>query len=220
LTVEDAFFILGLPRKASVGEIRSRFRSLSKKYHPDTSEFATFFEKGKAARKFIRIKEAYDVLMAANLTSEPEPIEEEEAKKQPTYKTTMLPNDPFQDKFFNKIGDSRWTELVGMFFAIPFMLFFIFAMPINVGLSYLFFRLGLESESNTIKGYSWRLIRFVISLALGSLLVYLYFIKDEMYFVLAFLIGGSVFTILEIGSFCYFIFTLKKIRRDIVIHSV
>jgi DnaJ-class molecular chaperone len=53
--VIDAYKILGLSKEASLEEVKSQFRSLSKLYHPDTKT-------NSDSEQFIRIKEAYDVL--------------------------------------------------------------------------------------------------------------------------------------------------------------
>ncbi len=53
--VIDAYKILGLSKEASLEEVKSQFRSLSKLYHPDTKT-------NSDPEQFTRIKEAYDVL--------------------------------------------------------------------------------------------------------------------------------------------------------------
>jgi len=53
--VIDAYKILGLSKEASLEEVKSQFKSLSKLYHPDTKS-------NSDSEQFIRIKEAYDVL--------------------------------------------------------------------------------------------------------------------------------------------------------------
>ncbi len=56
-TKQDYYELLGVPRKASVKDIRSAFRKLARKYHPDLNPG------DKAAEeKFKQIQEAYDVL--------------------------------------------------------------------------------------------------------------------------------------------------------------
>ena len=53
--VTDAYKILGLSKEASLEEVKSQFKALSKLYHPDTKS-------NSDSEQFIRIKEAYDVL--------------------------------------------------------------------------------------------------------------------------------------------------------------
>src|SRR5256885_14408670 len=54
---QDYYELLGVPRKASAKDIRSAFRKLARKYHPDLNPG------DKAAEeKFKQIQEAYDVL--------------------------------------------------------------------------------------------------------------------------------------------------------------
>jgi hypothetical protein len=52
--------VLGVKRSASADEIKSAYRELVKRYHPDL--FATAGEKAKATEKFRQINEAYAVL--------------------------------------------------------------------------------------------------------------------------------------------------------------
>ncbi|PYT97053.1 MAG: molecular chaperone DnaJ [Acidobacteria bacterium] len=56
-TKQDYYEVLGVPRKASVKDIRAAFRRLARKYHPDLNPG------DKAAEeKFKQVQEAYDVL--------------------------------------------------------------------------------------------------------------------------------------------------------------
>ena len=59
-TKQDYYEVLGVPRRASLKDIRSAFRKLARKYHPDLNPG------DKAAEeKFKQIQEAYDVLSDA-----------------------------------------------------------------------------------------------------------------------------------------------------------
>src|SRR5204862_4293035 len=53
----DYYETLGVPKTASEDEIRSAFRYLARKYHPDVAK-----DKKAAEEKFKEIKEAYEVL--------------------------------------------------------------------------------------------------------------------------------------------------------------
>src|ERR671925_409206 len=53
----DYYETLGVPKTASEDEIRSAFRKLERKYHPDVAK-----DKKTAEEKFKQINEAYEVL--------------------------------------------------------------------------------------------------------------------------------------------------------------
>jgi DnaJ-class molecular chaperone len=55
--MRDPYDILGVPKKASEAEIKKAFRSLAKKYHPDTKGGDT-----AAQKKFQEISAAYDIV--------------------------------------------------------------------------------------------------------------------------------------------------------------
>jgi molecular chaperone DnaJ len=56
-TKQDYYDLLGVPRKASAKDIRSAFRKLARKYHPDLNPGDK-----SAEEKFKQLQEAYDVL--------------------------------------------------------------------------------------------------------------------------------------------------------------
>ena len=55
--MRDPYEVLGVDRKASAGDIKSAFRKLAKKLHPDANK-----NDPKAARRFAEINAAYEIL--------------------------------------------------------------------------------------------------------------------------------------------------------------
>ena len=53
---KDYYKILGVDKKATISQIKSAYRKLAKKYHPDVDKTP------QASQKFKDINEAYEVL--------------------------------------------------------------------------------------------------------------------------------------------------------------
>jgi len=60
----DPYEILGVPRKVSLDEIKSAYRKLANKYHPDKVDHFGEEFKGLVEKKFKDIQEAYQKLTA------------------------------------------------------------------------------------------------------------------------------------------------------------
>ena len=71
MTRDEAFQILGLSRRASLDEIKSAYRKLAMKYHPDRTPGDT-----QAAEKMKEINEAYSVLVKPNQSQPFQPVED------------------------------------------------------------------------------------------------------------------------------------------------
>lgn len=59
---KDYYGILGVDKNASADEIKSAYRRMAKKYHPDVYATASDKEKAEAEDKFKEVQHAYDVL--------------------------------------------------------------------------------------------------------------------------------------------------------------
>ncbi|HWV40792.1 J domain-containing protein, partial [Pseudorhodoplanes sp.] len=55
--MRDPYEVLGVPRGASAGEIKSAFRKLAKKHHPDANK-----DDPKASERFAEANAAYEIL--------------------------------------------------------------------------------------------------------------------------------------------------------------
>src|SRR6201993_4508716 len=55
--MRDPYEVLGVDRKASAGDIKSAFRKLAKKLHPDANK-----SDPKAAQRFAELNSAYEIL--------------------------------------------------------------------------------------------------------------------------------------------------------------
>ncbi len=62
---KDYYEILGLKKDASADEVKSAFRKLARKYHPDANPDLTGNERKAAEEKFKDVSEAYEVLSDA-----------------------------------------------------------------------------------------------------------------------------------------------------------
>lgn len=58
----DYYDVLGVSKSASESEIKSAFRKLSRKWHPDMQAGKPDSEKKAAEEKFKEVAEAYEVL--------------------------------------------------------------------------------------------------------------------------------------------------------------
>ncbi len=66
INIDDSYAVLGLEQNATLDEIKTAYRSLAKKYHPDKVRQLKSEDKKKAEIKFRQIQEAYDNLKNLN----------------------------------------------------------------------------------------------------------------------------------------------------------
>jgi len=66
ITIDESYAVLGLEQNAAPDEIKTAYRSLAKKYHPDKVRQLKAEDKKKAEIKFRQIQEAYDNLKNLN----------------------------------------------------------------------------------------------------------------------------------------------------------
>ena len=93
----DPYEVLGVPRDASADEIKSAYRRLARRYHPDVNR-----DDAQAEEKFKEIGEAYSVL------SDPE--------KRARFDRTGSMEEGFENPFFNMGGGGGIGDLFEMFF--------------------------------------------------------------------------------------------------------
>jgi hypothetical protein len=66
MSVPEAAHMLGIAERASLNGIHARFRELAKEWHPDVSQH----DPARSHDRFIRIKEAYDILVEYGMNYE------------------------------------------------------------------------------------------------------------------------------------------------------
>ncbi len=75
MEIDDCYRVLRLPHDASLDEIKSAYRRLSLKYHPDVNQ-----SDPKATEKFRQVKEAYDILKQVALKKTPTESKEQKTE--------------------------------------------------------------------------------------------------------------------------------------------
>lgn len=66
MTIPEAAEVLGITGTSSLNGIHARFRELAKEWHPDVSQY----DPDLSHETFIRIKEAYDILVEYGMNYE------------------------------------------------------------------------------------------------------------------------------------------------------
>ncbi len=75
MDIDDCYRLLKLSHDASLDDIKSAYRRLSRKYHPDVNQ-----SDPKATEKFRQVKEAYDILKQVALKKTPTESKEQKAE--------------------------------------------------------------------------------------------------------------------------------------------
>jgi DnaJ-class molecular chaperone len=100
MSLEKYYQILGLPKTANLSEIKTAFKKLAFKFHPDRAKISGLDLK-EAETKFRNVLEAYTALSEIK----------SEKQRLPTHSDNKKPTRDFNDDFFLK----SIQELVGTF---------------------------------------------------------------------------------------------------------
>jgi len=162
MTLDQAKIILDLGEKNNIDDIRKAYRKKALQYHPD--RYQTFSEQAWATKKFIKIKEAYELLMSgisiSNASSSEEDIHFEDKDsfqknthaEEPGYYEQFKKNNP--DTIFDRIYNSfaHNHKIVGhilyLFMLIPELVWF-FNMLWFIMLSGIAEKIGIELKLGT-----------------------------------------------------------------------
>jgi len=124
--VDDPYHVLSVPRNATASQIKSAYRKLALKYHPDRQ--STPEEKERCSRVFVKIGNAYEILADRERRAEYDrfgTFGSASGQSHPNHRSKFGGlggfNDIFaNDPFFN--GESR-SRSAGFAFTDPFELF-------------------------------------------------------------------------------------------------
>ena len=114
--MKDPYEVLGLKREASKDEVKSAYRTLAKKYHPDMNENNPL--KDLAEEKFKEIQWAYDEIMNGTASSSNYSSYENNSGSSLYSVRQQINNGKFQDalRVLNSttVRNAEWNYLVGV----------------------------------------------------------------------------------------------------------
>jgi DnaJ-class molecular chaperone len=117
---KDYYAVLGVPKDAAAKDIKSAYRKLARKWHPDANPTDT----KKAEEKFKEISEAYEVLGDAEKRQKYDALGSDwsraaqQAEAQNRYRTTQEPSAPYGNaSFSNDGGPSGFSDFFDLFFS-------------------------------------------------------------------------------------------------------
>jgi len=172
MSLEEARRVLELQEKVTIGDVRQAFRRMAMQYHPD--RYQTFSQQAWATRRFIKIKEAYDILKASpviigiNADLDSEDIKKEETLQGGQTESAKKARTLF-DWFLNKFPDEN--KPFGFIFGLlifPLGMVFVYYMFILFILQNLCEKCGLDPypDSRSMKGrFTFLLISTIAALA-------------------------------------------------------
>eukprot|EP00995_Heteronema_vittatum_P010159 NODE_558_length_1298_cov_61.090472_g402_i0.p1 GENE.NODE_558_length_1298_cov_61.090472_g402_i0~~NODE_558_length_1298_cov_61.090472_g402_i0.p1 ORF type:complete len:307 (+),score=117.72 NODE_558_length_1298_cov_61.090472_g402_i0:55-921(+) len=92
---EDPFRVLDISRSASDADIKKAYRTLSLKYHPDKLSGCSDKEKDHARKRFVKVTEAYETLLASGGRFR---VDAAEAAQKPSPSSAAASSTPFPKK--------------------------------------------------------------------------------------------------------------------------
>jgi DnaJ-class molecular chaperone len=117
---KDYYAVLGVPKTAAAKDIKSAYRKLARKWHPDANPNDT----KKAEEKFKEISEAYEVLGDAEKRQKYDALgtdwsrAAQQAEAQTRYRSSQQQSEPFNGTTFsNDGGPSGFSDFFDAFFS-------------------------------------------------------------------------------------------------------
>ena len=120
MNYKDYYEVLGVPKSAASKDIKSAYRKLARKWHPDTNPN----NQKQAEERFKEISEAYEVLGDAEKRKKYDALgsdwarASQQAEAQRRYRTEQAtPRDPFEGNNYATDGNSGFSDFFDAFFS-------------------------------------------------------------------------------------------------------